>query len=107
MPLLSRARILASLSFTLTLALAASAPAQTPFDARQRELGARAAPEARRPEGVLPLLELLREQPFADPAITLAELERLARSSALPAPRRARAGAVLARARLRGGDVEG
>lgn len=86
------------------LAVGTPAFADNPFDAYQTELGRRASQQGRRPSGMLPLLELWRGYPWADPAVTRGELERLSADRRLSAPRRAYAGGLLARAQLRAGD---
>lgn len=90
----------------VALTLAAPAGAQpsvpNPYDAQQREL-ARRAERTRGPEGILPLLELWRNWDEADPALTAELLERVHRNRRVPADRRAYAGSLLVRARLRAG----
>ena len=93
--------------FWLLVAFTLAAPAgaqrsASPYDQRQRELGRRAE-RVRGPEGILPLLELWRNWDEADPAVTAEMLESIWRNRRVPADRRAYAGALLARARLRAG----
>jgi len=99
---LSRTLLLTPL---LLLALTAPASADGPFDAQQREL-ARQAARTRGPEGLLPILEMWAHWGEADPAVTVAELERLAANRRLPVARRAYVQALLARAHLYRGDVD-
>ncbi|MEM9191945.1 MAG: DUF3857 domain-containing protein [Myxococcota bacterium] len=86
--------------------LPAVAQAQNPANAEQRRHAAEALRQGRAANGVLPLLELHRSWNWADPAVSLAELERLAASPRLPPARRAYVGALLARAQLRSGQPE-
>ncbi len=86
---------------------AAQAGASNPFNVEQDRLAAAAERGGRRAEGVLPLLELWENWNWSTPSRSLAHLERLATSRRLSPPRRALAGALLARARLRVGDLEG
>ncbi|MBO6934678.1 MAG: DUF3857 domain-containing protein [Deltaproteobacteria bacterium] len=95
----------ALLAALLVAATAAPALADNPFDAQQRSLGREAA-RARGAEGILPILEMWAHWDDADPAVTVAELEKLARNRRLPVARRAYAQALLARARLYLGDVD-
>ena len=89
----------------LVLTAAIPALADSPFDARQRELGREAA-RTRGPEGLIPILELWSHWEEADPAVTVAELEKLARNRRLPVARRAYVRSLLARAKLYLGDLE-
>ncbi len=72
----------------------------------QRRLGRQALREARSAAGLIPLLQLWRAQESTSPALTITELERLIAGRAVPAPRRAYASALLARAQLRAGETD-
>lgn len=101
---MSRPRAL-FLVFLPLLSLAAPALADNPYDVEQRRLG-RAAAAERGPRGIVPLLELWSNWDESTPAVTLAEIERVAASRRLPVARRAYAQALRARALLRMGDQE-
>lgn len=79
--------------------------AQNPYEAYQRELEAEVVREGRSASAYVPLLELWRTFGEVPPATTIAALERLSRERRLSAPLRAYAGQLLARARLRVGDL--
>ncbi len=100
---------LRGLPYLVALTLATPAVAQqstpSPYDQQQRELGRRAERE-RGPEGILPLLELWRNWDEADPDVTSQVLERVHGNRRVPSDRRAYAGSLLARARLRAGRNE-
>ena len=81
--------------------------AQNPYDARQRELGARVSRAGRSAQAIVPLLELWRNWDQATPTVTMDELERLSVDRRLSVATRMYAGGLLARARLRTGDVRG
>ena len=95
------------LAAALVLALPATAAAQSPYEAYQRELSAKVIAEGRSASAYVPLLELWRTFGDAPPASSIAILERLSRERRLSAPLRAYVGQLLARARLRTGDVAG
>ena len=84
----------------------AGASADNPFDAEQRAHAAEALRTGRAARGVVPVLELWRNWDHATPAVTIGELERLARDRRLTPARRAYVQALLARARLRTGDYD-
>ncbi len=99
-------------AFAVLVALAVSAgtpalaAADNPYDARQRERAQEAVRQGRSARGILPLLEMWRDWDWATPSATAAELERLAADRRLSPARRAYAGALLSRARLRTGDLD-
>jgi tetratricopeptide (TPR) repeat protein len=98
-----------ALAATVTLGPGArglAAPSTNPYDAEQRKLAKKALRRGRQAEGVLPVLKLWNRWNRATPATTVSELERLADHRRLSPARRAFVGALLARARLRTGDVQ-
>ncbi len=99
--------LLAVLALTAGLGIPGAAAADNPFDAYQRELATQATRQGRRPEGIVPLLQIWRNYPWADPDVTRQALSELAESRRLSPARRAYAAALHARALLRSGDLEG
>ncbi len=101
------ARFLALLFAIAAVAVAwpSTASAQNPFDALQRERAARVTKAGRSARGAIPLLEMWQGWDLATPSVTTELLDRLAHERRLPADRRSMAAALLARARLRNGDV--
>jgi len=84
----------------------ATAFADNPFDAQQRQLAAEAA-RTRGPEGILPILELWQGWDEATPTLSLELLDGLSRNRRLPVERRAYVDILRARARYRRGDLDG
>ncbi|MFW6051761.1 MAG: DUF3857 domain-containing protein [Myxococcota bacterium] len=76
-----------------------------PYEQRQIRLARDVERLGRRPEGMVPLLQLWRTWEKVDPSVTRSRLERLAESRRLSPARRAYVGALLARAEVRAGDV--
>jgi len=84
-----------------------TAHADNPFDTRLEGLASQASRAGRAPRGVVPLLEMWRQHDFATPGLTLRLLQRLSSDRRITPARRAYAGALLARALTRSGDLDG
>ena len=78
-----------------------------PFRCETGDLGPPCVPDGRRGQGVIPLLELWNNWDWASPDRSLGLLDRLASDPRLSPARRSFAGALLARGRLRTGDLDG
>ncbi len=76
-----------------------------PYEARAASLAREVASAGRSPRAILPLLELYRQWNDVRPEVTMTALARLAADRRLSAPVRQYAAQLLARGRLRDGDV--
>jgi cellulose synthase operon protein C len=88
-------------------ALGARAHAESPYDARQRTLAARALSRGKQPAGALDLLELFRQSDRVDPTISRALYDQLAQSRALGSEQRVMAARAAAVEKRRAGDLPG
>jgi tetratricopeptide (TPR) repeat protein len=96
--------LLAAYLFSLSSESAAQV-ASTPYEARVTELSTRAHRAGRSARAILPILELYRQWNDVRPAATIAALERLSADRALSVPVRQYTAQLLARGRLRAGDI--
>ncbi len=107
----SRLRPLRWASLVLAVALgfvrAGGARAESPYDARQRTLAARALAHGGEPAAAIDLLELLRQRDRADPAVVRPLYEQLAKSPVLDVQHRVLMARTVALELRRAGDLQG